>query len=497
MKTWKSLAAIAALSVAVTVSSTVVAERRSPAAGPRDTGIGTKAALSEPTCDKDTGQILFPHPFGVPQCVVPLKQGESNGGATARGVTKDSIKVVTLLPPDGTTLTAAVRVTDQSTGQPGDVKTAIQDTADVFFKTVFETWGRTVDFQYVTASGTDEAAQHADAVKVTAMKPFLVFDYLGQSVFSKLMATNKVITFSLTASVSDTLALAPYLWRPATGFDTLVSNTAELVCKGLKGEKAQWAGDSSLQTKPRKFGYLSDSSSTAVNTKLFADAAKKCGVTATGYSYQGTTDSTQAAAVADEAMKTLVPEMKNDGITSMILFNASSGANASVTKAATSQDWNPEWIITGVGYSDIDITARSNDQAQMAHAFGIAGLIPAVASDSSTPSTTTYQWYWGKTNGTIGVWPWGLTENLAIGLHNSGPKLTPETFKAGMFGLPAQGGAASKQVTTSTWCSAVKPSCRTTSTCGVATSPSWCGGIRMSRVRPTSYRSRARASTCS
>ena len=147
-------------------------------------------------------------------------------------------------------------------------------------------------------------------------------------------------------------------------------------------------------------------------------------------------------------MKTLVPKMKNDGITSVILFNASGAGNVSVTKAATSQDWNPEWIVTGVGYSDIDITARSNDQAQMAHAFGIAGLIPAVASDSSTPSTTTYQWYWGKTNGTIGVWPWGLTENLAIGLHNAGPKLTPETFRAGMFALPAQGGAASKQVTT-------------------------------------------------
>ena len=60
---------------------------------------------------------MFPHPFGVPQCVVPLKKGESNGGATSQGVTKDSIKVVTLLPPAGTALTAATKVTDQSTGQ--------------------------------------------------------------------------------------------------------------------------------------------------------------------------------------------------------------------------------------------------------------------------------------------------------------------------------------------------------------------------------------------
>jgi hypothetical protein len=58
------------------------------------------------------------------------------------------------------------------------------------------------------------------------------------------------------------------------------------------------------------------------------------------------------------------------------------------------------------------------------------------------------QWYWGTDKGTIGVWPWGLTENLAIGLHYAGPNLTPETFKRGMFSLPPQGGAASGHVTT-------------------------------------------------
>jgi hypothetical protein len=152
--------------------------------------------------------------------------------------------------------------------------------------------------------------------------------------------------------------------------------------------------------------------------------------------------------VAQDAMKSLVPKMKNDGITSVILFNAAYQGDQAATDAATSQDWYPEWIMTGIGYSDIDVVARMFDAKQMAHAFGIAGLIPAVTADASTPSTTTYQWYWGTDKGTIGVWPWGLTENLAIGIHNAGPKLTPDTFKQGMFSLPAQGGAASKQITT-------------------------------------------------
>ena len=227
----------AVAAVAMVTAMTVVAAPADAAGGPRGTGIGTKAALNSDTCDPDTALLRFPHPFGVPQCVVPLKKGQSNGGATSPGVTKDSVKVVVLLPPAGTALTAATKVTDQATGQEGNVEDAIEDTAAVFFDTVFETWGRTPEFEYVTASGTDEAAQRADTLAVAAKKPFLVFDYLGQSTFAKEIAARKIVSFSLTASVDDTLALAPYLWRPATGWDTLVSNTAELVCKGLAGSR--------------------------------------------------------------------------------------------------------------------------------------------------------------------------------------------------------------------------------------------------------------------
>ena len=185
-----------------------------------------------------------------------------------------------------------------------------------------------------------------------------------------------------------------------------------------------------------------------MNVDLFTGPAKKCGVNATLYTYKPAADTAQAAATAETAMQTLVPKMKNDGITTVIMFSGANAAQTAITEEATKQEYSPEWLVTGVGYSDIDVTARMRNQEQWAHAFGIAGLIPAVASDSSTPSTTTYQWYWGTSNGTIGVWPWGLVENLAFGLHNAGPKLTPETFRDGMFGLPAQGGAATDQITT-------------------------------------------------
>src|SRR5262245_3083918 len=61
-----------------------------PVAG---TGVGTKAALAADNCDATKGTLAFDRGTSVP-CVVPFAAGADNGGATATGVTKDSIKVV-------------------------------------------------------------------------------------------------------------------------------------------------------------------------------------------------------------------------------------------------------------------------------------------------------------------------------------------------------------------------------------------------------------------
>ena len=65
------------------------------AGGAGDAGVGTKATLQNPDCDPTTGRIRFPT-LSAPPCVKPWKDGADNGGATAQGVTKDTIKVVVL-----------------------------------------------------------------------------------------------------------------------------------------------------------------------------------------------------------------------------------------------------------------------------------------------------------------------------------------------------------------------------------------------------------------
>ena len=86
------------------------------------------------------------------------------------GVTKDTIKVVvyTGIPADQTPEDAAARGMGQlavnlSTGLPGTIENAMHDTTAAVGHPL-ETWGRTIEYEYMSRTGEDETAQRADAV---------------------------------------------------------------------------------------------------------------------------------------------------------------------------------------------------------------------------------------------------------------------------------------------------------------------------------------------
>ena len=114
-------------------------------------GVGTKAALNGPQCDKERGRIKFVYAGWVP-CVKPWAKNANNGGATYQGVTKDSIKVVVRKPPDDLTNKGRSPIKDRATGQLVTVEDAVRDTLPIFEKT-YQQWGRKLDVQVVEATG--------------------------------------------------------------------------------------------------------------------------------------------------------------------------------------------------------------------------------------------------------------------------------------------------------------------------------------------------------
>ena len=91
--------------------------------------------------------------------------------------------------------------------------------------------------------------------------------------------------------------------------------------------------------------------------------------------------------------------------------------------------------------------ARTFDQDQWKHAFGVGGLYMPVQGLTAGPSDLAFQWYWGPNAGAYSQAVVTDLELLYAGIHMAGPKLTPQTYRDGMFSRPPVGGAAEGQVT--------------------------------------------------
>src|SRR5690242_21812535 len=90
----KSVAAVA-VALAVAGLSAAGAPNAGAALAKNDPGIGSAEALQNPQCDPSVKRVRI-QTYAAPLCVKAWNDGDDNGGATAQGVTKDSIKVVVL-----------------------------------------------------------------------------------------------------------------------------------------------------------------------------------------------------------------------------------------------------------------------------------------------------------------------------------------------------------------------------------------------------------------
>jgi len=407
--------------------------------------MGTKAALSNSKCNaaaiEGWGSFPMVTTTGGPYCVAPAPK--TNGGATSRGVTSSTIKVVVVLPwpqSNGTGATNDTGSINRATGEKPTVKAVVLDTWAALSH-VYESWGRKVEFTFITASGLDETSQRADVVKVEAVKPMFVIntDARGLGVLATTLAKDKYVVYSYSTTPEQAASLAPYMWGLFNS-EANLTNAAEFIGKQVVGGKAQFAGDQSMHSQPRKFGvvYADGTNLDAFNTTF----KRFHGTLATPpLSYPANGSPLGDPVASDEAAPTIITKLKAAGVTSVVLFT-DIAMTGSLTKAATKQEYQPEWIITGAQYQDVTILARNYDQDQWAHAFGIANLPPAIQTSGSNAAASLADWYWGPTEGSVSAVPGSMITWLANAIMYAGPKLTPTNVQRGMFAVPGHGGYA-------------------------------------------------------
>src|SRR5215469_5387517 len=341
-------------------------------------------------CDTTTGKLKIPYYFAGP-CYAPFSG--NNGGATYQGVTANAIKVVLYLPE------AHDPVLSYIEGPIADTDTNKQTIETVdgwakFLQTYYETYGRKIDLIPFVATGasTDDVAARADALTIPeTIKPFAVIGGpLLTSAFGQLIVANHIFCLDCLPDQPNAYYAqnSPYVIGLGMNGDEANIQLADYIGSQLAGRPAAYAGDPAMHNQTRKFGlvYLTSGQASEIQVDHLVQSLAKFGVKIAArlaYTSPVTIDSVS-----------LIAKLKAAGVTSVI-FSGDPIAPGSLTRAATSQNYFPEWIISGSPLTDTTIFARTYDQTQWAHAFGIS-FLGARTDPKVSGSIYLYHWFYGK-----------------------------------------------------------------------------------------------------
>ncbi len=380
------------------------------------------------SCDTDTGMVAIPFLFRA-ECFADT---DDNGGATAPGVTGDEIKVVAGLPAEDDPVRALLLQRIGFDATNAELREFYSRFAEVFQST-YQTYGRRVVLDFVEASGSilDNTAARADAVR--AAEDLGAFAVLGGPIIGGAWAEElqaRGITCVGCPGISD----------PATVFSVppsggqVRSHLVAYVTAKLAGGDAQHAGEE-LRTQERVFGHLALGMGTSDErsaTQLQEDLAEGGVELAEQILYP--LDPGRAAELATNA----VTRMQSSGVTTVIV-QADPILLPAFTQEATKQGWFPEWVLGGAPFIDTSTFARSFDQEQWSHAFGISYFPPQVRPDANPPYRL-YEWFHGSPPPVEGSLPLLLLHPQVslffTGLQHAGPVLTAQTFRDGLFLMP-------------------------------------------------------------
>ncbi|HEY4332336.1 MAG TPA: hypothetical protein VGM78_07195 [Ilumatobacteraceae bacterium] len=382
-------------------------------------------------CNTQTGKIAVPD-FFAGECYAPFTG--DNGGATAQGVTADTITIALYegIPNDPIISYITDAIKDNDTN--AQVTDTVQGISN-YFEAYYETYGRKVKIVPVVATGgaADDTAARADAVHIAEdIKPFMVWGGpVLTNAFADELAAHNVMCISCTPSQPpDWMAQRdPNVWAITMGAEQGQQEVLEYIKQQLIGKNATHAGDQFVNS-PRKFGYLYiDSSDTS---KQLADAFTKT-MSDNGAPLAQVVPYTLDPASIQQTATQAIAKFKAAGVTS-IVFTGDPVSPRDFTAEATAQGYFPEWIIGNTTLVDTDAFARTYDQKQWAHAFGFtttaARLDPSISGYWSL-----YKWFNGvdpPAKDSIAVVAPNPAVFFAV-LQGVGPNLTHDTWKQALF----------------------------------------------------------------
>lgn len=380
-----------------------------------------------------------------PPCVA-WKPGADNGGATARGVTRDKVTVVFNLA-ELNTAAFAVGTAAGIQQSPDQVETYSKLWLN-YYNNHTQTYGRQVEFKFKTASGSDDAALRADVQRAALEDK--AFAFIGaccnQAQLQATGAQKLVAVTSPGQPLASDMAQNPYSITRAPTVEWVFEDAGKYICQRLNGRPAKWAGDSDLKSAPRKFGLLYSASTGPSGSgqgpavPVLEKAVSECGqrfAAKVGISSDESTWSNEGA--------NAIAKMKAAGVTTLVYF-APILSQVFVAQAADRQLYHPEWYVGGTCCNDAVIVNRAVSQSQASHFFGTSNQFAWWRDDASTfeavreavignnrqPLPNVGQSGSATNNAALTgtIW-WPLIQGFFGCLQMAGPTLTPETWRKG------------------------------------------------------------------
>ena len=186
-------------------------------------------------------------------------------------------------------------------------------------------------------------------------------------------------------------------------------------------------------TTKRVFGTVHPES--GIDWQFFESTAKKEGLKLgrPNVVYTVPLDTSQTSAKNQEEAPTIVAKLKDAGVTTVMLFT-SFQMNQALLKAADELDYHPEWVFTGMGAQDIEITARILNgiaPEQMKHVFGL-GNLPLYVDGHQRPAAGLVQLVLGRQPGRLlGGHRSARSTSSTAALSFAGPEAHAEDVPAG------------------------------------------------------------------
>ncbi|HEX8804579.1 MAG TPA: ABC transporter substrate-binding protein [Acidimicrobiales bacterium] len=370
-----------------------------------------------------------------------------NGGATSPGVSGDTITVSYRLTAEPNVIGLLAQLAGMEFDETyEDLERTARGLVD-YFNENFQFYGRHIELEGYQGRGgllaelfgggqenaTGDALTAADEIGAFADVTALTQPY------ADALYRNQVVAFGAPYMSREWFeGRRPYAWSSVPDCTAVSEAATEYANKRLVGRPAEYAGGD-LRDRERRIAIIAPDN---LEYQQCVDAGLRV-MEEAGNEVDLRLDYVLDVAQAATQAPSLLAKLKDNGITS-VACACDPLTLMSLAGEANAQDYQPEWLIMGVGFGDLDLVGQMIQSAapgQWDRAFGGSPQAAQPAFGTSEAYRAYRSVRDDEPSLLVDVVYYQLLP-LALGVQMAGPDLTPENLETGLFAYPGGTGVA-------------------------------------------------------